>query len=99
MTPDRKKPGLAFWATMVVVVFLVYPLSFGPACWITSHVRVGSKAVPSLYAPIIWGWNHGGPALASPLHWYSCLFADDNWEWVLDGVDGKESAWVDLSVD
>ena len=29
---DRKKPGVAFWATVVVVVVLVaYPLSFGPA--------------------------------------------------------------------
>ena len=31
---DRKKPGVAFWATVgLVVLFLGYPLSFGPACW------------------------------------------------------------------
>jgi len=29
MTPTRKKPGVAFWATVVVVVGLAYPLSFG----------------------------------------------------------------------
>ncbi len=30
MTPSRKKPGVAFWATVVVVAVLVaYPLSFG----------------------------------------------------------------------
>ena len=30
MTSDRKKPGVAFWTTVVVVVLLVgYPLSFG----------------------------------------------------------------------
>ena len=29
---DRKKPGVAFWATVVVVVALIaYPLSMGPA--------------------------------------------------------------------
>src|SRR5262245_22978664 len=34
MTPSHKKPGVAFWATVVVVVVLVaYPLSFGLACW------------------------------------------------------------------
>jgi hypothetical protein len=34
MTPDRKKPGVAFWATVVAVVVLIgYPLSIGPACW------------------------------------------------------------------
>jgi hypothetical protein len=31
---SRKKPGVAFWATVVVTVALIlYPLSFGPACW------------------------------------------------------------------
>src|SRR5262249_20222835 len=35
---DRKKPGVAFWATVVVVVALLgYPLSFGPACWLTAQ--------------------------------------------------------------
>src|SRR5262245_14028997 len=34
MTSDRKKPGVAFWVTVVVVALpLVYVLSFGPACW------------------------------------------------------------------
>jgi hypothetical protein len=34
-----KKPGVAFWATVVVVVVLIgYPLSFGPACWLTSQL-------------------------------------------------------------
>jgi hypothetical protein len=31
MTSSRKKPGVAFWATVVVVAGLVgYPLSYGP---------------------------------------------------------------------
>src|SRR5258708_35393274 len=38
MTP-RKKPGVAFWTTVVMVVLLVgYPLSFGPACWIATRL-------------------------------------------------------------
>jgi hypothetical protein len=36
MTSDRKKPSVAFWAT-VVVVLVLYPLSFGPACWATAQ--------------------------------------------------------------
>jgi hypothetical protein len=33
---DRKKPGVAFWATVVavVVVLVLYPLSWGPALWL-----------------------------------------------------------------
>src|SRR5262249_29277942 len=34
MSSSHKKPAMAFWATVVVVMLLVaYPLSFGPACW------------------------------------------------------------------
>src|SRR5262245_35345099 len=43
---DRKKPGVAFWTAVVVFAALVaYPLSFGPACWLTSQ-QVGSPASP-----------------------------------------------------
>jgi hypothetical protein len=35
---SRKKPGVAFWATVaLVVVLMAYPVSFGPACWIGSR--------------------------------------------------------------
>jgi hypothetical protein len=37
MTPDRKKPGVAFWATVVVVVgaaLIVYALLPGPAVYL-----------------------------------------------------------------
>jgi hypothetical protein len=38
MTSDRKKPGVAFWATVGLVVVLVgYPLSAGPAMWIADR--------------------------------------------------------------
>jgi hypothetical protein len=37
MTSNRKNPGVAFWATVVVVVALLYVASFGPACWYLSR--------------------------------------------------------------
>jgi hypothetical protein len=38
MNDDRRIPGVAFRASVAAVVLLVlYPLSFGPACWITSR--------------------------------------------------------------
>jgi len=51
---DRKKPGVAFWATIVVVLGLVaYPLSFGPACWwFASLDGDGDAHVSAIYLPI-----------------------------------------------
>ena len=37
MTSSRKKPGVAFWATVVLVVVLAYPLSQGPAGWLITR--------------------------------------------------------------
>jgi hypothetical protein len=35
MTSDRKKPGVTFWATVLVAVVLVgYPLSIAPMLWL-----------------------------------------------------------------
>ena len=52
---DRKKPGVAFWATVGMVVVLVgYPLSFGPACWLSSWLGCGGeRLIPSAYWPIL----------------------------------------------
>ena len=49
---DRKKPGVAFWLTVVALVALSYSLSFGPVCWITSRTG-GNSVLPRLYRPII----------------------------------------------
>ncbi len=39
MTP-RKKPGVAFWATVgLVVVLVAYPLSFGPANYVAYQLN------------------------------------------------------------
>jgi hypothetical protein len=63
MTSDRKKPGVAFWATVALVAVLVgYPLSAGPAIWIamrTSDEVLLSHPVNRLYAPVWWFCDHG----------------------------------------
>jgi hypothetical protein len=64
--PSRKKPGVAFWATVALVVVLVaYPLSFVPACWIskTNELPLNDgrcpRAAPRFYRPIGWAMVHG----------------------------------------
>ena len=64
MATSSKKPGVAFWAAVVVVVVLVvYPLSFGPACWITSrtdrylgiqNANRAASAISVFYRPLTW---------------------------------------------
>jgi hypothetical protein len=53
---DRKKPGVAFCATVAVVaaVVLAYPLSIGPAIWLTARGYFRDSAVQSFYMPILW---------------------------------------------
>jgi hypothetical protein len=74
MTSDRKKPGVAFWATVVVVVVLVaYPLSFGPACWISSRVKADEKFVNGFYQPVLRMTSGRQGWLQRVALWYSAL--------------------------
>jgi hypothetical protein len=50
---DRNKPGIAFWATVVLVIVLAYPLSFGPACWIAGDNETAISAILNVYDPIL----------------------------------------------
>jgi hypothetical protein len=83
MVPSHKKPGVAFWATVVVVVGLVaYPLSFGPACWITSRLDRGADLIPVLYRPLTWAMSpEHGTTINRVSTWYAKVGAAENWEW------------------
>jgi hypothetical protein len=51
---SRKKPSVAFWATVALVVVLVgYPLSFGPACWLVGTGVLKHDPVLTVYKPIV----------------------------------------------
>jgi hypothetical protein len=83
MTTDRMKPGVAFWVTVGLVVVLVgYPLSFGPACWISERTatiprrRMGSKAISITYQPMLYLWmrtKYPGRAVS----WYALVGTRD----------------------
>jgi hypothetical protein len=50
---DRKKPGVAFWATVVFALPVLYILSFGPACWIASRTEIDrAKGFQFAYWPL-----------------------------------------------
>ncbi len=90
MTLDRKKPGVAFRATvllvavLVVVVLVAYPLSFGPACWIAYRLenKNVSGAVERFYYPIFWLWavSDGNSPARHAIGWYMNLGYPDESE-------------------
>jgi hypothetical protein len=88
MSDDRKKPGVAFWASVAVVCLpLLYVLSFGPACWITSRVNFGARSISVIYRPI--AWTLGNPetrtipsvTIAKAFRWYAKVAGRSDWEW------------------
>ena|SRR5262245_6400636 len=75
MTPSRKKPGVAFWATVVVVMGLVgYPLSFGPACWIATRTGTAeAKPFVVAYWPIWMVINQEVPIAGDAFSLYAVI--------------------------
>jgi hypothetical protein len=71
---DRKKPGVAFWATVALAVVLAgYPLSFGPACWISSRWSGSDLAFQTTFRPLVWVVDHVWPNVWEILSPYASL--------------------------
>lgn len=84
MTSPRKHPSVAFWITVALVVVLVaYPLSLGPACWITSRTGRGASALGTIYAPIL-SVAKTFPKMGECIRWYSAVGAAVGWEWTAE---------------
>jgi hypothetical protein len=75
---DRKKPGVPFWATVVLVVVLMgYPLSIGPAhclIWHTNSTWL-SETADALYSPLADVCDKSATA-TSTLFWYDGIWQD-----------------------
>jgi hypothetical protein len=77
---DRKKPGVAFWATVLLVALLdVYTLSFGPACWWFTTATMPDDGwfpskgpyAPRIYWPFGWLSAHGPQPVRDAINWYA----------------------------
>jgi hypothetical protein len=70
---DRKKPGVAFWATVALVVVLAYPASYGPAEWIFARGLLPRSISPALgwiYFPMLRLRVDGPKAVREAINWY-----------------------------
>jgi hypothetical protein len=70
---SRKKPGVAFWATVGLVVVLAYPISFGPACWINERTGTGGRIIVAAYRPFFSQMLDERSSIRDTLLWYSRL--------------------------
>ncbi len=88
---------------MAGVKHVVYPLSIGPACWMTSRTKVGVTAIPIVYRPITWLMSKS-ESVYEVLDWYSGLLAAGGWEWIEqwvgeddEGTELYEPVWADVA--
>jgi hypothetical protein len=71
----RKKPGVAFWATVVVVVVLVgYPLSLFPIAWLDVRGLLPDGTLPGEFtmaycAPVRWARDNGPEWIEKSTDW------------------------------
>jgi hypothetical protein len=72
---DGKKPGVVFWATVMAIAVLAYPLSFGPAFWLSQHSLLPDAIVSVggvFYWPLGWVLNDDASPtwLRNGMSWY-----------------------------
>ena len=94
MTSDRKHPSAGFWLTVALVAVLVaYPLSFGPACWISSRTGIGVFTIPSAYRPVLWAMSCSRN-VAHLFNWYAKAGAPSDWSWADLSDSSSEPVWM-----
>jgi hypothetical protein len=72
---SQHKLTIGFWITATLAGLLLYPLSFGPACWFGERNGIGTAAIATAYCPIIWlASSNKGPA-ARAILWYAKIGA------------------------
>jgi hypothetical protein len=74
---DRKKPGVAFWATVALVVVLVgYPLSIGPWFWVvtTGRIPISLIWIDHAYDPLRWIIERSPGSAGELIHSYISLW-------------------------
>jgi hypothetical protein len=65
-------------AVVLVVMLAVYPLSIGPACWLSSHLDCGASAVTVVYRPLLLFVPN---AARGTLMKYSIVASGPKWSW------------------
>ena len=63
----RLNPRVKSWLIRAGVLLLLYPVSFGPACWISSRAQPSGEVVSAVYRPVIRAWREASPEVRDPV--------------------------------
>ncbi len=101
----NRRERLAKWTAGLVGLPVLYVLSFGPACWLTSRTGYGASVIAGIYKPIVYlrRLRHGMPPrceeVGKAIEVYAELGAANDWMWVErlnDDTGGYEPAWINV---
>lgn len=82
---DRNQPTVGFWITMALVGLLCgYPLSFGPACWLTMRLNLPSEVINVGYRQIVWSFDRVPREIRDFALWYSEVGGNGEAVWFCD---------------
>jgi len=73
MTSDRKKPGVAFWATVVVVLVALYVASCGPVHCLyrkCGHPQLLGETIYAFYFPFGFVIQNSPPRIRDRIEKY-----------------------------
>jgi hypothetical protein len=70
---SRTRFGVAFWATVVLVFVLAYPIGFGPAVWLAARGAIPEIAVKCVYWPLLCQRAHLKNSWGAVIGWYGSL--------------------------
>jgi hypothetical protein len=91
---DERKPLWPWIVALLIGLPVLYVVSFGPACWVSSQSQVGGELVSVAYQPIlrIALSTPVNPAKAALVN-YGLLFSADGWYFHKDSYG--ECRWWD----
>ena len=91
---EQKRTGRAFWWVVAVTLLLLFVLSIGPACWLSSRFG-GAKVVTTVYRPVTWAVEAtGSETLMNGMEWWAGLGAEEYWFWTINFTQPGQSEWT-----
>ncbi|MDB5336942.1 MAG: hypothetical protein JWN70_2561 [Planctomycetaceae bacterium] len=78
MNATPRRTSGAWIPIALLAMLLLYPLSFGPACWVATRMSsVNGDRFNQIYFPIIWTYNNSPDAVQQVIWTYASLGEGD----------------------